>query len=362
MSTALSYLLTKDIGVFRCAFTEKDRFLEFRRRTFGPERSWRDAAHVSFTEICFPCFRLSSGRDLSPAHLRVYISVYPVGISTMVFWLSLGEQEFHEQELIELTALARGTDERIDPSTPASLVVDWPLGRKLFSSLFEVSEYIREEFCANYSLDENRKRSAFQFVYPLLYVGEVLGCESAEEICKLHGKSVAGLLDLWIHDSQWLKDEEITRALQTDLHPFTYGATFVSSSSTIELHPSNIRIIAELEGQSLKDHHFQEMAYLAVLCEMPVAQMFALRIYEKELLKIVEELPLSGTAMWSPLFIPRLLYHAILLSSIRRHVTRSVNQFRDVRIMRKSYAKRVLELYQEAFSISQLMESIDNKD
>lgn len=360
VTSDISQHLYSDRGMFAATSARDPSILRFRRLTFDPEKSWTDNAAVFVSNIQVQSLALSNGRTLQPHSLTSYLSVYPsAGIGTIIFWLKLGSDVLEEKELIELIALSRGTVERIDANRASYIGVEWLGQHVAMNSLLQVCEAVEKEFRQLYRAEKHDVYSV-QFAYPLLYVGEVVGCTTADDIVSRYKRNIAGILNLWIRNTHMLKDKEIANATQLDIHPFEYGVTYMSTSCTIEMHPYNVRDIADIENQELAEHHIREMSYLAILAELPVAKLYVLRLYDVLLSKGLKDIRVSKHPF--NLVSPVILFiRAVRSSILRRTLTLAVNEFRNIHLTRKSYGMVVMDAYELQFSIPQLAESVDKK-
>jgi hypothetical protein len=226
--------------------------------------------------------------------------------------------------------------------------------------LFDLFDRIHEHLVSSKSTTRSHTEGV-KFAYPILYVGDAIGCETADDLLSKHPKAIAGLVNLWINDSQNLKEADVMAALKTDFHPFDYGVSCISGSCTIELHPANTRDIAKAEGISLEEHHFRERMFLAYLCEPAVAQFYALRIYDDDASELLARLQFKNHVVFNPILVVQLLFHAIKLTRFKRTLTQAVQQFRDSRARRKPYMNRAIQSYADAFGVQKVTESLNQK-
>lgn len=352
--------LNKISGPFSYNFPNKEQIESYRRQTFDPEKNFVNLPELLFCEVEISSLNLSSGRKIDSVILSSYISVYPSGAITNIFWLGLNGNVFVERELIELIALSRGTIERMDPSNKTSITYNWLGENRECSNVLDIINGIEIEFRRMYSANNSQELPEIRFTYPILYVGEVLGCDSAQEIIVNHQRPIAGLLNLWMNNTQFLKDKEISSSTAFDYHPFSYGSLYISTSCVVELHPKNVQRISDFEKQTTDEHHLRERTFLGILCELPVAQFYVLRVFDELLSSDIRRLQISKRAFYYPIWIIWFI-RVIRLFTLKLRLHSGINEFRNIQLTRKSYSRLMMESLQSQFRTSALAESVDKK-
>jgi hypothetical protein len=338
-----------------------NKYSNFRKRMYDPEQRWSDASQVLVFEAEIRSIAISSGRVINNVSFSACLSTYKIGYGVISFWVDLNNAALELNEIIELAALIRGTVERINPENRASIEFSWENGYKTVPNFRIICELIEDAF-ENEFVSKNSKIEKFtQFIYPLLYIKDVKYCKNSDDIINNYSKEIAGITDLWINDTIYLKDEKLANIIETDIHPFKYGLTCVSSSCTLELHPSLTDRIAEKENQSLENHHLQEFLYLCLLCEVPVAQFYILREYDEEISVLQTKLQFSTVQLLNPLFLFILIFRAINSTNIQRKLILSINELRFIRLTRKSYLRGAIATFRNVLGIHEIEESIDKK-
>lgn len=353
----------KQSPFFCVDFPDRETFIEYRRVMYDPEHEqrWRDPAQILFFETLLHTVTLSTGRKLEAVPFRAYLTIYPSGFVTIIFWIRMSEYVFQSDEIIELTAIARGTIERIDPSQKASINVQWGHQSIIVSNIVEICGMLEKEFSSTFLKKSGDKESPIQFLYPIVYVQEVSGCKTARDIIERYPRTITGLSNLWTRIASFLKQEEVRRTIEGDTHPFEIGAKFVSNCCTIELHPEIDEAFLKQERLTAEENHYLERTFLAFNCEIPVIQFFILRTYDAELSKMHGYLSPSRRLLLNPLYPFTLVYNAIQLTKLQQQLTLAINQFRGIYLTRKSYLQRSFNAHRAAFGTSNVEESIDKK-
>jgi hypothetical protein len=352
--------------IFAHDSAEIDKFMRHRRIMYGPEQRWSDPLKVIYCETTLQKCNLSNGREFKEVPYRSYMSIYPLGFVTMVFWVDLDKHTFKADELIELATLARGTGERIKYPKKASLYVKWKHRVEPKENFVEICELVeaelREVVPESIPHSDQSKKTVVQFAYPIVYIREVPDCESAQDIISKYARVVAGISNLWHYNMQWLKDEEINRMIETDHHPFEYGLNCQSSVCTVELHPTNLQQVVAKRGVTADEHHYRERNLLTFVCEPPVGQVFIMRTFDEELMKIRSEFPSPGRLSFlNIIYLLRLLMRAVRMTKFQDQLIHSMDQFRNIYLVRRSYMPTAIDLLRKAFGTEKVEESVDRR-
>jgi hypothetical protein len=351
----------KKSSFFCLDFPDREKFVEYRTEMHDPEHSWHDSAQVLFFETLLHMVTLSTGRKLEAVPFCAYLSVYPSGFATIIFWIRMSKYDFQGDEIIELTALARGTTERIKPLQKSSIDVQWGNELIIVNNIVKICEMIEEEFSSKFLQKSGDKKPSIQLSYPIVYVQEVCNCKTASDIIERYPQTITGLSNLWLGISSYLNQEEVRRTIEGNTNPFEVGASFVSTCCTIELHPEIDKAFLKLTGLDSEQNHFLERTHLAFNCEFPVIQFFILRTYDAKLSKMHERLSPTRRLLFNPFYAFRLMFSAIQLTKLQQQLTLDINQFRGIYLLRKSYLQQSFNAHRAAFGTSNVEESIDKK-
>ena len=334
------------IGIFTPTHGLASTFIRLRRLTFSPELAWLEDIQSHSVALSNIEVKLSTGRTLNEVRCNGIILIYQLKFSNLFLSFDFNDVGLSSAEIAELHALAKGTGETI-ANDSASVSVQIRGIVHTIQSLAEVFRLVANEFCGSYDTKINAGR--VEFIYPVIYVGKVLGVQSAGELETKYAKEVASILDLWIRDSAYLKKREVDLIWKSDIHPLEYGVTFIGANSIIELHPEGIiPDIASFENLDVKEHHDRELAFLAVLSESVVSQYFVLRMFAERISSHVRRVRLGPAAFLNPL---ELLVQAYVLLRERKSAVEAVAEFDVVLLSRKPYVKNALKLIREKLGV-----------
>ena len=297
---------------------------------------------------------------MSEVGFEAYLSAYPLGFADIIFWLDLSHYQLCLEEMIELVAISRGTSEKIDPTRDHVIEHAWLHNQGELSSLNDVCQVLQKKFQQGFLHPTHLTIPFVGFVHPIIYIKEVTGCKTAQEILERYSREISGLSNLWIYDTYWQKERHVKETVKNDVHPFEYGVTCISTACTAELHPSMTVSIAEKERQPLDAHHIQELCFLFFLCEVPLSQFFILRAFDTSISRLLGP-GVNILSMWNPLGVVSLVRRASQLTEFQRRLTYFLSQFKYTQTARKSYLQQAVDLFRAAFSVPQLEEAIDNK-
>lgn len=334
------------IGIFGPRSGLATTFMDLRRSTFSPELAWLEDVQSHSVGLSVIEIKLSTGRALKEVRCSGILIIYQLKFSNLFLAFDFDDTSLSSIEIAELHALVKGTGETIANNAPAVSVRIHDVVHKI-RSLAEVFRLVANEFCWSYKTKIPVSR--VEFIYPLLYVGKVSGTRNARDLKTRYQKEIAGILDLWIRDSIFLKEREVELIWASDVHPLEYGVTFIGANSIIELHPEGIiPQIARLEVLAVNEHHDRELAFLAVLSETVVSQYFVLRMYAERISSQVRSVRLEPVAFLNPF---RLLVQAYGLFRERKLAVEAVGEFDVVLLSRKPYVKNALKQIREKLGV-----------
>ena len=347
---------------FRSQAGEAKRQREYRRTFFGPELQLQLIIDVLSFQIIAEELQLSNHRKLHNLALTGAIFVYESGFCSMIIWLDCGSSLiFSAGEVVELTALVRGTsEERIVKSQNPSLVIRNGDVLHSFSNLLEVFRYSKSLFLAS-SSTLWEERQDLEFCFPLVSLGDLQSCQTMSEARSSYANEIAGILNLWIDNYDLMKEKEVARAWDTDFHPFEYGITLVSSNCALEAHPSMHDEIARRRTLDRRKQHHRERAFFAQICEFAVLELYIIRTFDvdfTELQKLFGKLQINARRLVN---IFGLLRDAIALSSKQNRLLSDVAFFRIPYFARKSYILRGVGILRSQFGTDLLYSSLDSK-
>ena len=325
-----------------------------------PEHSWQDPTQVLFFETILHIVTLSTGRKLETVPFYAYLSVYPSGFATIIFWIRMSEYAFQSDEIIELAAITRGTSERIKPLQKISIDLNW--GHQIINvnNVVEICEMLEKEFSFKI-LQKPGSKPSVQFLHPIVCVEEVSGCKTAGDIIEKYSRTIAGISNLWLGISAYLNEEEVRRTIEGNTNPFEVSASFISTCCTLALHPEIDEAFLKETGLTSEQDHYLERTHLALNCEFPVIQFFILRIYDAKLSKMHGLIIPSRRLLINPLYPFKLVLSAIQLTKLQQQLTIDINEFRGIHLLRKSYLQRSFAAHRAAFGTSNVEENIDKK-
>lgn len=318
---------------------------------------------------------LTTGKTILNPDFQVYISFYESTFATIIFWLSLEKYQFQLNELVEVIALVRGTNERIDPRKEPSIKLERYRCKEV-DSFIEVCEFILRK--KKIKRVTNRQ---FSFLYPLLFVGE-MPCSSKAEILKKYRQEITALSEVWITDVKKLSAREIARVMNTEFHTHKFGVSVVTAGCMTELHP---QLDSNIEQQLNK-----ERLVLSIICEKSVSRFYILRRCDEKisnahldilhkfsfksikfifsLILFIYLLVLLKLPLWlsflTAITVAALLFvfwRTIELIRARKHLISELNLVPSFYVTRKSYIRELFDQYNVFFKLSLLEERIEKK-
>lgn len=348
-------------SLFRLDFADRNDFLHYRKEMYNPEQSWTDPAQLLFSEAVIETCTLSTGRKFGNLPFQAYIAVYPLGFTTIIFWIKLETYDFQADEIIELTALAHGTSERINRKHQAKVCFRWNNQTHLLNNFLEICKLLENDFRKSVTSKSKHEKEQIQIAYPMIYVQEVIGCKTARDIVDKHKHTITGIANLWPRITSYLKDEEVALTIKNDVHPFVFGLNVISTCCHVELHPERDDAYLKKEGLSFEENLYEERIFLSLICEIPVIQFFILRTYDAELSTMHERIRPSKLSLVNPLYPINLVYNAIRLTKLQQELILAINYFRGIYLPRRAYIQRITDAHRAAFGTSKVEESIDRK-
>ncbi len=298
---------------------------------------------------------LTTGKTLANLELKAYISIYEETFATIVFWVSLEGYNFQLNELVEIIALTRNTNERVKVNQSCLITIQED-NYQFYNNFLEICQLVlKPKIVARHGTE--KPDSKIELLYPMLFVGE-MPCDSKEEILQKYSQEITALAEVWISNTVDIHESEIERVKKTEFHPFNFGLSVITAGCTVELHP---RINQEDFSASLAELLATERLVLSTICELPIAKYYLLRLYDRRLsTEDLNIIPSNGLLYW--VFPIYLIVRALQLTIIRSSLLRGLYLFfQSVYITRKSYTKVAFERYSSIFNLSLLEESIDKK-
>ena len=329
-----------------------------RRWAYNSDLQYEDFAKLYGQKIHLDSLRLSTGRLLYKLIANTTLCVYPYGFSSIIFWIDFPKDElFSVPELIELAALARGTSERIIKGKNAveARVI---MKSAQFPNLFELNKHVyKQSFPSSFKMSQD---SIFaHFSHPMIYVGNLQGCDSSADISSSFATELTALSHLWLDSQKMIKAQEIQKVLDMDYHPFTYGISISSMNCTIEIHPEKqVLDIAALEGISVIEHHWRERSQLTSSIEISILQYFVFRWFNMKLSELLKEETLKPIDLVNPLKIPSLIQRIIKLTSLRENFIQAIAQFRNSYLKHRNYIQFVSDIFAVQLNINFLEEEV----
>jgi hypothetical protein len=326
--------------------TRDTDFAEKRRMLFGPEQNSMPYPELVCVESTIPSLQLAGGRAFEDITLEVYISVYQHGVATVILWLDLTAYSLSYSEIVELASLMICNSEIMTSVTAKPFGMEWnQTFRGGASSFVDICVWIEKALQTAVRQHASIFNSAIRFSFPLIYAAEIPGCKTVPDLESSYAREIAGLANLWLDNADLLKDSEIADVLDTDLHPFQYGATYLAHCCAVEMHPESLTTIAERRGKGLLAQHSREKAFLALECELPLTQFFVVRAFTERVIELRKSLaPTSVWRLLNPVVSIGLVMRALALSRVRRSVGLAMLQFRNIYLRRKPYVRRGFEL------------------
>jgi hypothetical protein len=278
----------------------------------------------------------------------------------MVFWLDMHADEFELPEVAEFAALIRGTEERITSARIPSICISGEKGDVEVRSIYRVCELVEEKLRRLSSRPWTERGISVQFVYPMIYVCRVAGCRTAEDILLDHNRTIAGLLNIWLDNTDSLKAREANVVRGLDWHPFDYGVTCLTSVLALELHPSNLEDIAKRRGIGLDGQHRRERTFLSFLCEVPVAQRFIMMCFDEDLSAMQQESsPEFALPTLNPIRLMKMTLRVLRVSQVHADISRTMRQFRTVLLTRKTYMTESVDALRRSLGTERIEAGVD---
>jgi hypothetical protein len=341
----------KDFFTAPSPYSEK--IISCRRQTFSPEFEWREP--VRFLSIDLPVLAICcKGVAHKCIHSDFLLTIYPELFCTIQMHIELEEPILGAPDTIELIKYFRESSQDNDYEW---IKCEFKSGIVQFPNFHALALFIRERFVDAYYLDPKIESSA-SFVFPIFYCGLVRGCRNADEIIERYRTEISGILNLWSKNFDLQSSSEIATRTSKNFHPLIYGATYISSAGLFEFHPENVAEIASREKVSVHDHHLQEICYSAAICEIAMAQYFALRICNDVLDNKFSNTKISSIYLFNPFLS---LWSALAVLKFERHITILLSSIRSLGITRKPYTREILKYLGEQFDTASLQDRVAQK-
>ncbi len=350
------------VNTFKTETAEKGIFLEHKKRIYTGQKNWTIPARTLFLDFKIVELELSNNRKFSNLDFKAYVSIYELGFTSITFWIDFYRFSLSYEEIIEVSALIKGSDERIDKQNSAAsniciMISDEQIQVKNFVSLCNrLAKILTSELKGGITNDD------FDFVYPLVYVGRVADCTCANELREKYGKEISGIIDLWHISSPWIKEEVILENLKADIYPFSFGLSFLSTTCTVEFHPNNFSQFIKKNKLKEIEQHFSERTILSFFCEVPVVQMFILKEFEKDLNDIFIKIKSNIVSNFlNPISIYYLISKSTSIDRIKTEMTLSISRFRDIHITKKSYLPETIKKLRHLLGTDDIEKNIETK-
>ena len=360
-------------GIVRDPDVYTNLYFSYRRKTFSPELEWRDNITYRSVDVTITSITCR-GKVYQCRQSHVFLTIYPLLICTLQAHVVLGDEIAATEEITYLLKYLR--EKNYDNTGGDNYCIRCQIRghHTEYASIENLFAWIEDTIRAEQNLARKSEHSV-AFIYPLISVGHLKGYQRASDIERHLSREISGILNLWTVDSDLQTKEEVKRRLARNFHPLQYGLTFASAAGMISMHPDLIVEIAEREEEerklpgtpasavtpdplgrsALDQHHDQELCYAAVLCEIAVAQYFALRV--------CDELIDQSYAAAKPgiRFPPFALPWALNTLRFEQRITTALGSIRHVALTRKSYGRELIEFLQTEFNSKALQDRVGQK-
>lgn len=327
------------------------RFRKYRRDTYHYP-GWNDSFdYYPISDFAFLSFEIDA-KILDIYYAEVF--VISDDRDSLTVFLSFQIQKdsvVSAEQLSKIVAFLKG-------AASLSLAYRSPSMSGSVTSADELLRLIATKIFINRTLDLGKDYASFS--YPVIYVGRIGGALDVSDFDTNHRCIISAIMNGWYDDIDFIKPTYIDSSL-VDMHPFTYGSTFLNSYCTLEVHPDSVSRIALRERISEDDHHVQEYMYLAAVVSRGIVSLSKIRAFEN---RIIVNLPdtnmYKGVFSFFHVIVSTIAYHVRLIE-LRRSYVSLKSEVLALRPLRKDYTRKILERVDDIFMVREEFRRIDDR-
>lgn len=284
--------------------------------------------------------------------------LYP-GIATLAFRIKLHSKDIlTASEIIQLARMLTGYAAP-NVSDEIRIEVAWANGT-IFRSLLGVCQDLQTRCFGS----DGKPPNFPEFVHPILFLGDIPLNASGSEIARKFEAEIAAIANLSELHLSLSKERERKTVMESEVHPFEYGLTYVARRMTLEIHTvEGLKRSAEILRQTdLAAHVDDEWTDLAAIAEHAVAYYFFLRLAHLRLDAVghTKPAPPRNISESESDLIP-FIGGFLRLTRLREEIGSSLAKFRTPSLKRRAWIQRTLGLYQKALGSEELEKSVEEK-
>lgn len=322
-----------------------------RREIISSEESFHSRERVIAGKAQACKLKTPSGRSFREVGLSAFAILKDSGWGTLTLLADFGDHQLNLSEIVELASGMRGTS----PNRGGHVTSCWSSRKFTAPSLGGIARGLLTHLCQSLDLPPPGLAEQ-QVIYPIAYLGNLLEIHDLAAVTQDNAKEFVVLSNLWDHPADLIKDREVNALRESEIHPFTYGNTYVSQHLALEVHTAaDVQSIARFEGITVQSHHDQECLALTFLAEAPILHHFALT-------RLLTELDARAQAEQpSPSNLYRLLKHNFLLAKTQHKFAFELTQVRSLTKANRTYINKVNAIFGRALSLERLEAEVDRK-